>query len=88
MCFTNIVLKYNYEYVKEIICLLFRATEEYSCKSGECIDLSSICDGISDCNDKSDETLELCKSKVVVYVLNRIRIHFCNLHKPTYICIS
>ncbi|XP_025198052.1 modular serine protease-like isoform X2 [Melanaphis sacchari] len=38
--------------------------EEYSCKSGQCIDITSICDGVSDCNDKSDETLELCNSVV------------------------
>ncbi|XP_050054368.1 modular serine protease-like [Aphis gossypii] len=38
---------------------------EYSCKSGQCIDIISICDGIPDCNDKSDETVELCKSGVV-----------------------
>ncbi|CAI6362231.1 unnamed protein product [Macrosiphum euphorbiae] len=38
--------------------------EEYRCSSGQCIDITSICDGTSDCNDGSDETSELCKSRV------------------------
>ncbi|XP_060870478.1 modular serine protease-like isoform X1 [Metopolophium dirhodum] len=38
--------------------------EEYRCTSGQCIDVTSICDGTSDCNDGSDETSELCKSRV------------------------
>lgn len=70
---------------KKKLCLLFRANEEYSCKSGQCIDITSICDGIPDCNDKSDETVELCKSRVV-YVLNRIRKK-CTTCIPTYIYI-
>ncbi|CAH1715675.1 unnamed protein product [Aphis gossypii] len=51
-------------------------TVEYSCKSGECIDIISICDGISDCNDKSDETSELCKSKVVVCPKNMFKCKY------------
>ncbi|KAL5244356.1 hypothetical protein ACI65C_011766 [Semiaphis heraclei] len=38
--------------------------EEYRCTSGQCIDITTICDGTSDCNDGSDETSELCKSMV------------------------
>eukprot|EP00102_Acyrthosiphon_pisum_P023897 XP_016661107.1 PREDICTED: low-density lipoprotein receptor-related protein isoform X4 [Acyrthosiphon pisum] len=38
--------------------------EEYRCTSGQCIDVTTICDGTSDCNDGSDETSELCKSRV------------------------
>lgn len=32
----------------------------FSCANKECIDPSSICDGIADCSDKSDETQSLC----------------------------
>lgn len=48
--------------------LLFRNLEEYRCLSGQCIDITLICDGTSDCNDGSDETSELCKSRVYVFI--------------------
>ncbi|CAH1715671.1 unnamed protein product [Aphis gossypii] len=35
---------------------------EYTCKSGQCIDITSICDGLQDCTDGSDETEILCGS--------------------------
>ncbi|KAL4131302.1 hypothetical protein QTP88_008635 [Uroleucon formosanum] len=35
---------------------------EYACKSGQCIDVASTCDGIQDCSDGSDEIQILCES--------------------------
>lgn len=40
---------------------LFWSEYQYKCKSGQCIDSSSTCDGTRDCMDGSDETKELCK---------------------------
>ncbi|XP_029343825.1 modular serine protease isoform X2 [Acyrthosiphon pisum] len=38
--------------------------DEYRCSSGQCIGISFLCDGPSDCTDGSDETSELCHSRV------------------------
>lgn len=36
----------------------------FKCKtSGECILDGKVCDGTVDCNDKTDETVELCGSR-------------------------
>ncbi|XP_026811097.1 modular serine protease-like [Rhopalosiphum maidis] len=35
---------------------------EYTCGSGQCIDITSICDGLRDCIDGSDETKVICGS--------------------------
>ncbi|XP_065331941.1 modular serine protease-like isoform X1 [Cloeon dipterum] len=35
---------------------------EFACYSGECVALSSICDGTQDCGDWSDETYALCRT--------------------------
>lgn len=37
--------------------------ENFHCKSGECIPTDSLCDGIKDCGDASDESVEFCASK-------------------------
>ena len=29
--------------------------DEFTCKSGECIDIAKFCDGKNDCSDESDE---------------------------------
>ena len=29
--------------------------DEFSCKNGECIDITKFCDGKNDCTDESDE---------------------------------
>ncbi|EDO26636.1 predicted protein, partial [Nematostella vectensis] len=34
--------------------------EEFPCASGDCVPLTSVCDGSADCNDSSDEAPELC----------------------------
>uniref|UniRef100_A0A1I8NGS4 Uncharacterized protein n=1 Tax=Musca domestica TaxID=7370 RepID=A0A1I8NGS4_MUSDO len=38
-------------------CWLF---SHMQCKSGECISRDTMCDGIADCKDGSDETMEIC----------------------------
>jgi len=39
----------------------------FSCTNGQCIDLLSICDGLADCSDKSDETQSLCAPLNITY---------------------
>lgn len=41
---------------------LLKSEEEYSCQSGQCIDITNTCDGVRDCDDGSDETLDLCQT--------------------------
>ena len=40
---------------------LFCSSTDFKCSSGQCIDSTSLCDGIKDCNDGSDETVGQCK---------------------------
>ena len=40
--------------------------DEWRCKSGECKRVSSLCDGIDDCQDSSDEDDDQCDSKLAV----------------------
>lgn len=55
--------------------LLFWSEDQYKCKSGQCIDGTSTCDGSRDCKDGSDETLALCK--IIQWVgVNTINIIF------------
>ena len=35
--------------------ILACALDEYTCLDGTCVNMDDVCDGISDCNDKSDE---------------------------------
>lgn len=44
--------------------MLCRRFDEFTCKSGECVEDTAICDGIKNCKDGSDELLTLCKSIV------------------------
>lgn len=37
-------------------------TSSFVCSPGEIVFLDSICDGIADCSDGSDETTTLCES--------------------------
>ncbi|KPJ12638.1 Coagulation factor X [Papilio machaon] len=39
---------------------VLRNVDEFGCKSGECDDAASICDGKRDCNDGSDESDDAC----------------------------
>jgi len=43
--------------VVEVTC----AADEFRCASGaQCVDPYAQCNGVADCNDASDETVELC----------------------------
>ncbi|KAM7361096.1 modular serine protease-like [Cochliomyia hominivorax] len=55
LCNTNL----NYDKELQGRCL-FASTME--CKSGECISNEKVCDGIVDCKDGSDETVDICSS--------------------------
>jgi len=59
----------------------------FSCTTKECIDQASICDGLADCSDKSDETQSLCAPLFKTYD-NKL-IHFKELikYKIYYILI-
>lgn len=35
---------------------------EFRCNTGQCIDEDSVCDGKTDCTDKSDETVQVCSA--------------------------
>ncbi|KAJ4450811.1 hypothetical protein ANN_02241, partial [Periplaneta americana] len=43
--------------------LFVNSKSEFQCTSGQCIDNTLVCDGAKDCNDGSDETVELCGKK-------------------------
>ena len=38
-------------------------SHSFSCANNECLPHSKICDGVSDCQDNSDET-NICKGKI------------------------
>ena len=40
--------------------------QQWRCKTGDCIDLDNVCDGIYDCDDKDDEQDKMCNEKIDV----------------------
>jgi len=38
----------------------------FECISGQCIPKIQICNGIPDCEDGSDEALDICHNKVII----------------------
>jgi len=46
------------------------AANEFRCASGtQCVDPYAQCNGVADCDDASDETVELCGKNLVAYPL-------------------
>lgn len=39
---------------------IYFSTNQFTCKSGDCIDLQYLCDGIYHCKDQSDENKDIC----------------------------
>lgn len=38
-----------------------RPCDGFKCKNGKCINNNKVCDGLSQCPDKSDEDTNMCK---------------------------
>lgn len=69
------------------------SVDQFHCKSSECIPFDSLCDGVKDCSDASDESVEFCASKCCppfgfrygVYdrlFLDRFQVTFTSLRCP------
>lgn len=42
--------------------------DEFTCRNGLCIPSSQVCDGLSDCSDRSDEREDECDVSICKYV--------------------
>ncbi len=40
------------------------SSTEFECKSGECVPMSTTCDGVSHCSDNSDENVRYCATRI------------------------
>ena len=62
------------------LCCIMTAYSEYTCPRGttkcpgglQCVATGTLCDGIEECNDGSDESVDLCEGLQLLHNLTKI----------------